>query len=84
MVIQVVVTLIFRLFPEIITFGQDNINRALLFFFRDTQSKVTQIVNTMGEASAHAQGLSKPITTADKLRNSEHRLYLLIDQNANQ
>lgn len=50
----------------------------------DTQSKVTQIVNAMGEASAHAQGLSKPITTADKLRNSEHRLYLLIDQNANQ
>ncbi|XP_066155109.1 alpha-tubulin N-acetyltransferase-like isoform X1 [Euwallacea fornicatus] len=49
----------------------------------DTQSKVTQIINAMGEASAHAQGLTKPITTADRLRNSEHRLYLLIDQDAN-
>ncbi|CAH1132346.1 unnamed protein product [Ceutorhynchus assimilis] len=49
----------------------------------DTQSKVTQIVNAIGEASAHAQGLTKPITTADRLRNSEHRLYLLIDQAAN-
>nr|CAI5836715.1 unnamed protein product [Callosobruchus analis] len=37
----------------------------------------------MGEASARAQGLSKPITTADRLRNSEHRLYLLVDQQAN-
>lgn len=64
-------------------FGQD-VTDCIVFFFRDTQSKVTQIVNAMGEASAHAQGLSKPITTADRLRNSEHRLYLLIDQNANQ
>ncbi|XP_050300850.1 alpha-tubulin N-acetyltransferase-like isoform X2 [Anthonomus grandis grandis] len=49
----------------------------------DTQSKVSQIVNAMGEASAAAQGLSKPITTADRLRNSEHKLYLLIDHSAN-
>ncbi|KAL1517301.1 hypothetical protein ABEB36_001082 [Hypothenemus hampei] len=49
----------------------------------DTQSKIAQIVNAIGEASAHAQGLTKPITTADRLRNSEHRLYLLIDQKAN-
>lgn len=33
----------------------------------------------MGEASAAAQGLTKPITTSDKLRNSDHILYLLID-----
>ncbi|XP_056634865.1 alpha-tubulin N-acetyltransferase-like isoform X2 [Diorhabda sublineata] len=37
----------------------------------------------MGEASAAAQGLTKPITTADRLRNSEHKLYFLIDPNAN-
>ncbi|XP_060535860.1 alpha-tubulin N-acetyltransferase-like isoform X3 [Cylas formicarius] len=49
----------------------------------DTQSKVSQIVNAMGEASAAAQGLSKPITTSDRLRNSEHKLYLLIDESAN-
>lgn len=36
----------------------------------------------MGEASAAAQGLTKPITTAERLRNSEHAVYLLIDQNA--
>ncbi|XP_064214093.1 alpha-tubulin N-acetyltransferase isoform X2 [Tribolium castaneum] len=36
----------------------------------------------MGEASAAAQGLTKPITTAERLRNSEHSVYLLIDQNA--
>lgn len=31
----------------------------------------------MGEASARAQGLNKPVTTALKLRNSEHVVYLL-------
>lgn len=49
----------------------------------DAQSKVSQIINAMGEASAHAQSLTKPITTSDRLRNSEHKLYLLIDQTAN-
>ncbi|XP_063910932.1 uncharacterized protein LOC135128051 [Zophobas morio] len=50
--------------------------------FWDIVGKVSEIVNAMGEASAAAQGLTKPITTADRLRNSEHTLYLLIDQNA--
>lgn len=45
----------------------------------DTQNKLSDIINTMGEASAAAQGLTKPITTADKLKNSEHTLYLLVD-----
>ncbi|VEN59551.1 unnamed protein product [Callosobruchus maculatus] len=49
----------------------------------DTVNKVSEVINAMGEASAKAQGLSKPITTADRLRNSEHRLYLLVDQQAN-
>ncbi|KAK9752381.1 GNAT acetyltransferase, Mec-17 [Popillia japonica] len=49
----------------------------------DAVSKVSDVVNAMGEASATAQGLTKPITTSDRLRNSEHKLYLLIDQNAN-
>ncbi|XP_018571525.1 alpha-tubulin N-acetyltransferase isoform X2 [Anoplophora glabripennis] len=49
----------------------------------DTLGKVSEVVNTMGEASAVAQGLSKPITTAERLRNSEHKLYFLIDQAAN-
>lgn len=50
---------------------------------REVVTKVSEIVNAMGEASATAQGLTKPITTADRLRNSEHKLYFLIDPNAN-
>ncbi|KAJ8950650.1 hypothetical protein NQ318_010850 [Aromia moschata] len=49
----------------------------------DTVGKVSEIVNAMGEASAAAQGLTKPITTAERLRNSEHKLYFLIDQASN-
>nr|CAD7447997.1 unnamed protein product [Timema bartmani] len=33
----------------------------------------------MGRASAIAQGLNKPITSGERLRNSEHLVYLLID-----
>ncbi|XP_028128423.1 mediator of RNA polymerase II transcription subunit 12-like [Diabrotica virgifera virgifera] len=50
---------------------------------RDVVTKVSDIVNAMGEASAAAQGLTKPVTTADRLRNSEHKLYFLIDSHAN-
>ncbi|XP_008190546.1 alpha-tubulin N-acetyltransferase isoform X5 [Tribolium castaneum] len=50
--------------------------------FWDVVGKVSEVVNAMGEASAAAQGLTKPITTAERLRNSEHSVYLLIDQNA--
>lgn len=40
---------------------------------------MTEIINGMGEASAQAQGLNKAVTTAQKLRNSEHAIYLLAD-----
>lgn len=46
----------------------------------DVQSKLSDVVNVIGEASAAAQGLTKPITTADRLKNSEHSLYLLVDR----
>ncbi|KAF5296563.1 hypothetical protein FQA39_LY12481 [Lamprigera yunnana] len=45
-------------------------------------SKVTDVIDTMGNASASAQGLSKPITTADRLRNQDQTVYLLVDRNA--
>lgn len=46
--------------------------------------KVSEVINAMGEASAAAQGLTKTITSAERLRNSENqKLYFLIDQNAN-
>jgi alpha-tubulin N-acetyltransferase 1 len=51
-------------------------------YFRDVVGKVSEVVNAMGEASAAAQGLTKPITTAERLRNSEHNIYVLIDHNA--
>lgn len=57
----------------------------MIFCFRDSISKVTDVVNALGAASANAQGLTRPITTSDRLRNSEQQiLYLLIDSTANQ
>lgn len=50
----------------------------------DTQTKLSSIINAMGEASALAQGLIKPITTAERLKNFDHRLYLLVAQNEQQ
>lgn len=49
----------------------------------NTVNKVAEVVNEMGEASAHAQGLNKPITTAERLRQSDQNLYLLVDHGAN-
>merc|ERR1711931_605933 len=37
----------------------------------------------MGAASSRAQNLRGPITSALKLKSSDHRLYLLKDSNAN-
>ncbi|XP_011315235.1 alpha-tubulin N-acetyltransferase-like isoform X2 [Fopius arisanus] len=37
----------------------------------------------MGEASARAQGLTKPITSAVKLRDTDHIVYLLVDGEGN-
>lgn len=38
------------------------------------------MINDIGEASAKAQGLSRAVTTAQKLRNSEHTLYLMYEK----
>lgn len=65
--------------PNLIPPGYTGDRRALW----DTVSKVGEVVNQMGSASAAAQGLTKAITTADRIRNSEHKLYFLIDKNAN-
>ncbi|XP_031640999.1 alpha-tubulin N-acetyltransferase [Contarinia nasturtii] len=43
----------------------------------DAIAKISDIINELGEASARAQGLSKAVTTAQKLRNSDHIVYLL-------
>ncbi|KAK2585296.1 hypothetical protein KPH14_009981 [Odynerus spinipes] len=47
------------------------------------QRQLSKILDDMGEASAKAQGLNKPITSAVKLRDTDHVLYLLVDSEAN-
>ncbi|XP_078603775.1 alpha-tubulin N-acetyltransferase 1-like isoform X4 [Branchiostoma floridae x Branchiostoma japonicum] len=44
---------------------------------------LTKVIDDLGEASAKAQGLHGPITAAYKLRNSDHRMYVLKDAQAN-
>jgi len=53
----------------------------LLLFInsRDYASKISDILDEMGRASAVAQGLQKAITSGERLRNSEHTIYLLTD-----
>ncbi len=47
------------------------------------QQRIAHMVNRLGEASAAAQGLKAPITSADKLQaHPEHSLYLLIDRDS--
>lgn len=59
--------------------------RLKLIFFsqkysREASSKISEIINELGEASAKAQGLNKPVTTGQKLRNSDHIVYLLSEK----
>jgi len=44
------------------------------------QRKVAMIIDEMGKASARAQDLKIPITTAEKLSKSDHIIYLLSEQ----
>lgn len=49
----------------------------------ECQRLLSRILDDMGEASARAQGLNKPITSALKLRDTDHTVYLLVDNEAN-
>ncbi|XP_076646988.1 alpha-tubulin N-acetyltransferase isoform X2 [Halictus rubicundus] len=49
----------------------------------ECQRQLSRILDDMGEASARAQGLNKPITNALKLRDTDHIIYLLVDNEAN-
>ncbi|BES98828.1 Hypothetical Protein NTJ_11644 [Nesidiocoris tenuis] len=51
--------------------------------YRAASDVVIAILDEMGIASAKAQGLLKPITSWDKLRNSEHTVYILVDREDN-
>ncbi|XP_065359891.1 alpha-tubulin N-acetyltransferase 1 isoform X1 [Calliphora vicina] len=49
----------------------------------DATSKMSEIIDRLGELSASAQKLNKPVTTAQRLRMSENQtIYLLADVNA--
>ncbi|XP_068149338.1 alpha-tubulin N-acetyltransferase 1 isoform X2 [Drosophila tropicalis] len=49
----------------------------------DATSKMSEIIDRLGQLSATSQGLSKPVTTAQRLRMSENQtIYLLADSNA--
>ncbi|KAG5315377.1 ATAT acetyltransferase, partial [Pseudoatta argentina] len=49
----------------------------------ECQRLLSRILDDMGEASARAQGLNKPITSAFKLRATDHMIYLLVDNEGN-
>lgn len=47
------------------------------------EKHLSEIINVMGQASAQAQNLQDAITTEEKLRYSDHRLYIMIDEHDN-
>jgi alpha-tubulin N-acetyltransferase 1 len=49
------------------------------FISRDCASKISDILDEMGRLSAVAQELRHAITSGERLRKSEHVVYLLID-----
>lgn len=56
-----------------------------LFFYsfcRDATAYVAEVINTIGQASAAAQGLNQPVTTSDRLRSSDDQvIYLMTEDN---
>ncbi|XP_058803487.1 alpha-tubulin N-acetyltransferase-like [Phymastichus coffea] len=51
--------------------------------FNDCQRLLTRIIDDMGEASAKAQSLNRVITNAIKLRDTDHILYLMVENDGN-
>lgn len=47
----------------------------------DATAQISEIINFVGQLSAQAQGLSNPVTTSQKLRNSDHHIYLMFEPN---
>ena len=41
---------------------------------------MAEVINTIGAASATAQGLNQPVTTADRLRNTEGQVIYLMTE----
>ncbi|XP_075556503.1 alpha-tubulin N-acetyltransferase 1-like isoform X2 [Dermacentor variabilis] len=45
------------------------------------QERLGLVIDALGEASCAAQGLPAPVTTSDRLQNSGHRVYILVEPN---
>lgn len=46
------------------------------------QERLGLVIDALGKASCAAQGLPAPVTTSDRLQNSGHRVYVLVEPNA--
>ncbi|XP_063701267.1 alpha-tubulin N-acetyltransferase isoform X3 [Culicoides brevitarsis] len=50
-------------------------------WYKEATAKIAEVVNDIGETSAKSQGLSVPVTSGEKLRRSDHVIYLLNEKN---
>ncbi|XP_042563013.1 alpha-tubulin N-acetyltransferase 1-like [Clupea harengus] len=72
------------LFPEQIAVLDQNLAAGLKSVGRgDPQALIARVIDELGKASAKAQQLPAPITSAAKLQSNTHLLYLLKDGELN-
>ncbi|KAM9416285.1 alpha-tubulin N-acetyltransferase 1-like isoform 2-T2 [Salvelinus alpinus] len=73
-----------HLFPETITVLDHNLIAGGTSLGRsDPQPQIAAVIDELGRASAKAQYLTAPITSASKLQTNKHHLYLLKDGESN-
>ncbi|XP_029590340.1 alpha-tubulin N-acetyltransferase 1 isoform X1 [Salmo trutta] len=73
-----------HLFPETITVLDQNLIAGGISLGRsDPQPQIAAVIDELGRASAKAQYLTAPITSASKLQTNKHHLYLLKDGESN-
>eukprot|EP00063_Salmo_salar_P059371 XP_014034206.1 PREDICTED: alpha-tubulin N-acetyltransferase 1 isoform X1 [Salmo salar] len=73
-----------HIFPERITVLDQNLIAVTKSLGRsDPQSLIAALIDELGRASAKAQYLTAPITSASKLQTNKHHLYLLKDRESN-
>ncbi|XP_064876237.1 alpha-tubulin N-acetyltransferase-like isoform X6 [Oncorhynchus nerka] len=73
-----------HLFPETITVLDQNLIASGKSLGRsDPQPQIAAVIDELGRASAKAQYLTAPITSASKLQTNKHHLYLLKDGESN-
>ena len=79
--IQLYLTIILKVGSDLLPEGGSNLGIKAM---HTIQQRVSDIMDSMGQASAQAQDLRQPITSGAKLRmQDEHVVYLLIDRSSN-